>query len=258
MPRRRMSGSAAASSSRAVTRIASVSRRRLGQRVRARRARRSRRTAGAASPSGRRAARRAAAGRAGRRGRRAIDLELAPASARRGRARAARRSSAAGARRVDPARVAVVRERVQLAPRRAAEQLHERRLGELRDLADRVDPARVQLRRRLRPDAPQPLDRQRVEEVELAVGRDDEQPVGLGDAARDLGEELRARDADRDRQPDLARARARAAATAISSGVPGDAPQPARRRGTPRRSTAPRPAASCRRKISNTALLASE
>ena len=53
------------------------------------------------------------------------------------------------------------------------------------------------------PDAPQRLDRQRVEEVELALGRDDQQPVGLGLRARHLGEELRARDADRDRQPDL-------------------------------------------------------
>ena len=41
-----------------------------------------------------------------------------------------------------------------------------------------------------------------MEELELAVGRDEEQPVGLGDRARDLGEELRAGDADRDRQAD--------------------------------------------------------
>ena len=54
-----------------------------------------------------------------------------------------------------------------------------------------------------RADAPEPLDRQRVEEVELAVGRHHEQAVGLGHAARDLGEELGPRDADRDRQADL-------------------------------------------------------
>ena len=42
-----------------------------------------------------------------------------------------------------------------------------------------------------------------MEELELAVGRDDEQAVRLRDAARDLREELRARDADGDRQPDL-------------------------------------------------------
>ena len=72
-------------------------------------------------------------------------------------------------------------------------------------------PRVVQLRRGDPPDAPEPLDGERVEEPELVVGRDDEQAVGLGDAARHLREELRSRDADRDRQPDLARARAAAA-----------------------------------------------
>ena len=71
-----------------------------------------------------------------------------------------------------------------------------------RDLADRANPARVQPRRGLRADAPEPLDGERVEERELAVRLDDEQPVGLRDAARDLREELRARDPDRDRQAD--------------------------------------------------------
>ena len=90
------------------------------------------------------------------------------------------------------------------------------------------------------PDAPQPLDRERMEEGELPVGRHDEQAVGLGDPARHLGEELRPRHADRDRQADLfedvpaqphrdlGRACRRPAAAR-------------RRRGTPRRSTAPRP-----------------
>ena len=53
------------------------------------------------------------------------------------------------------------------------------------------------------PDAPEPFDRKRMEERELAVGRDDEEPVGLGNPARDLGEELRPRHTDRDRQADL-------------------------------------------------------
>ena len=51
-------------------------------------------------------------------------------------------------------------------------------------------------------DAPQALDRQRMQEVELAIRRHEEEPVRLGDRTRDLGEELRARDPDRDRQPD--------------------------------------------------------
>ena len=60
----------------------------------------------------------------------------------------------------------------------------------------------MQLAGRGRPDAPEPLDRERMEEVELAVGLDDEQPVGLRDAARHLRQELRPRHPDRDRQAD--------------------------------------------------------
>ena len=82
------------------------------------------------------------------------------------------------------------------------EDRHERRLLEPRDVGDSVDAAVVQLRGGLDADSPQPLDRQRVEEGELTIGLHDEQAVGLGDPARDLREELGARDADRDRQPD--------------------------------------------------------
>ena len=53
-----------------------------------------------------------------------------------------------------------------------------------------------------RTDAPEPLDRKRMEELELAIGRHDEQSVGLGDPARHLREELGARDADGDREAD--------------------------------------------------------
>ena len=63
---------------------------------------------------------------------------------------------------------------------------------------------RVELRLRDRSDAPQPLDRQRVQELDLAIRRHDQQPVRLGRRARDLGQVLRARDAHGDRQPDLA------------------------------------------------------
>ena len=41
-----------------------------------------------------------------------------------------------------------------------------------------------------------------MEEGELSVRRDEQQPVGLRDGARDLREELRPGDADRDRQTD--------------------------------------------------------
>ena len=95
-----------------------------------------------------------------------------------------------------------------------------------------------------------------MQELELAVGRHDEQPVGLRDAARDLGEELRPRDADRDRQPDLARARARRSRTAISSGVPAIRRSPRTSRNA---SSIEIPSTSgvVSPKISNTALLAS-
>ena len=74
--------------------------------------------------------------------------------------------------------------------------------GNCGHLADRPDPAVVQALCGLRSDAPQTLDRERMEEVELAVGWHDEQAVRLGDPARDLGEELRPRHADRDRETD--------------------------------------------------------
>ena len=100
-------------------------------------------------------------------------------------------------------RVAVVRERVQVPARRPAEHLDEHRLLEPCDLGDRGDPVAAKLLARDRPDAPEPLDRERVEEIELAVRRHHEQAVGLADRARDLREELRARHADGDRQADL-------------------------------------------------------
>ena len=75
-------------------------------------------------------------------------------------------------------------------------------LLEARDLTDRVQPHGVQLLRRDRPDAPQPLDRQGVQEPQLVLDGYDEQPVGLAQGAGHLGEVLRAGDADRDGQPD--------------------------------------------------------
>ena len=54
-----------------------------------------------------------------------------------------------------------------------------------------------------RPDAPDALDRQRVQERELALGRHDEQPIRFRNGARDLGEELRPGDPDGDGDADL-------------------------------------------------------
>ena len=145
-------------------------------------------------------------------------------------------------------RVAVVRERVQVPARRAAEQ---RRRAPARRAPRPRRPCDARARAASpRSSAPTPHSRstgQRVQELELAVGRHDEQPVGLGDRARDLGEELRAGDADRDRQPDPLEHLAPQPRPRSRSACPRRAAA-RRRRGTPRRSTAPRRAASCRRR----------
>ena len=90
-----------------------------------------------------------------------------------------------------------------MASRRAAEERHERVLGQRRDIADGDETGRAELARGHRPDAPELLDGEWVEEIELAVGRHDEQPVGLRDRTRNLGQELRPGNPDRDRKPDV-------------------------------------------------------
>ena len=104
---------------------------------------------------------------------------------------------------VHPPRIAIVGERVQLAPGRLSEPPDQERLGELGDLADDGDSPFMELPRRHRADTPDPLDGEWVEERQLPVRRHHEQAVGLGDGARHLGEELGARNPDRDRQADL-------------------------------------------------------
>ena len=88
-------------------------------------------------------------------------------------------------------------------PIAAADHRPERGFAQLGDVGDRLDAVRVQLLGGLRADAPQPAHRQRMQERQLAVGRHQQQAVGLGLLAGHLGEELGARDADGDRQPDL-------------------------------------------------------
>ena len=60
----------------------------------------------------------------------------------------------------------------------------------------------MQLLRRDRTDAPQSLDGERVEEPQLVLDGDDEEPVRLAECTRHLGEVLRAGHADRDGQAD--------------------------------------------------------
>ena len=128
-----------------------------------------------------------------------VDLGMRPAAAAERALRADRAPPAAD---LHAPAIAVVRQRVELAARRPAEHRHERVLRELGDLADRPDPSRPQLLGGHRADAPEPLDRQRVEEGQLAVGRHDEEAVRLRDPARHLRQELRPGDADGDGKPD--------------------------------------------------------
>ena len=126
-----------------------------------------------------------------------------------------------------------------------------------RDLADGRDAAIVELCGGHRPDAPEPLDRERVEEGRLAVGRHDQQTVGLGDPARHLGEELGAGHADGDRQTRPARARRCRNRAAISAGVPETRLNPPTSRNASSIDSPSTSGVVCSN-TSNTALLASE
>ena len=101
----------------------------------------------------------------------------------------------------DGAGVVVVGQRVEVARRSGAQDLRELGLGHAGELTRGGDADAVQPDGGCRADPPDPLDRERVEKCELVPGRDEEEPVGLGDGAGDLGEVLGAGDADGDGQP---------------------------------------------------------
>ena len=84
-----------------------------------------------------------------------------------------------------------------------AEPPHDEVRRQRRQVADRPHAVVGERDRGLLADAPQPRDRQRREERRLLAERHDDQPVGLAQVRRDLGHELRRRDADRGGQPDL-------------------------------------------------------
>ncbi len=104
---------------------------------------------------------------------------------------------------LDRPRVVVVRERVQVPARRRGRASRRSTASSSRATSPTVEMPRSWSLRAV--TAPTPQSRSTgsgCRNVELAVGRHDEQAVGLGDPARDLREELGARDADGDAQPD--------------------------------------------------------
>ena len=90
-----------------------------------------------------------------------------------------------------------------MPPVRATDRRHERGLGQRGELPHRRDAEPGEPLARRGPDAPEPLDRERMEKLELGPGCDDEQAVGLGEIARELREQLGDRDADRRGEPRL-------------------------------------------------------
>ena len=145
-------------------------------------------------------------------------------------------------------RIAVVGERVEVPARRPARASTPAPPRPSRATSPTVViPRSWSLRGGHRPDAPQPLDRQRVEEGRArrraaTTSRPSGLATPLATLARNfvratptvIGSPTRSRTSRRSRTRDL-------------GGRAGDPPQPARRRGTPRRSRAPRRAASCPR-----------
>ena len=103
--------------------------------------------------------------------------------------------------RIDPAGVVVVGQGSKVSPRMGAEQALQFGASARGEIGDGLDAVVVELRCGDGTDAPEHADRKRVQERLLAVGFDDHDPVGLGLAARDLGEEFGASHADRQGEP---------------------------------------------------------
>ena len=81
---------------------------------------------------------------------------------------------------------------------RAPDDRHQGRLVQAGQLADTGEPGGVELGRGRRADAPEALHGETMQELALAVGRDDQQAVGLRLGAGHLGEALGTREADGD------------------------------------------------------------
>ncbi len=103
----------------------------------------------------------------------------------------------------DAARVATVRDGVQVMCGVVTDRRGERRDRHGRNLADPTHAELVQGAGGGRANAPEALHRQGVDEAALAIGRNDQDPVGLGGPARHLREGLRAGGADGDGEADV-------------------------------------------------------
>ena len=99
--------------------------------------------------------------------------------------------------------VAVVGQGVEVAPGGLPEQRAQHVGAQGRHLPHGGDAPVVEAGGGLGAHAPQSLDGEGVQEVQLAVGRHLQQPVGLGHAAGHLGQELGPGHPDADGQPDL-------------------------------------------------------
>ena len=177
-------------------------------------------------------------------------------SRRASRARAARRSSrAAGA--LHAPRVAVVRQRVQVPPRRRAEQRDQAVSSTVATSPTVASPSSWSFRAVTGPTPQSRSTGSGCRNASSPSGGTTSSPSGFATRARDLGEELRPRHADRDRQPDpLAHL-----AAAASPRSPQAFPTILRRPRTSRNaSSIERPSTSgvVSSNTSNTALLASE
>ncbi len=105
--------------------------------------------------------------------------------------------------RLDATGVLCQRQREQVPAGSGAEERAKSTLSECRDVAHRLDAGVVELGLGDGSDAPQPADRQRMQEGQLGARCDDQQSVGFADRTRDLGQELAACAAHRDRETDL-------------------------------------------------------
>lgn len=114
--------------------------------------------------------------------------------------RADRRSTPTGD---HPTGVVIHGQGVQVATAGRAQHRHESGLGHGGHMADGVEPLGPQLVGGDRADAPQRPHIEGMEELELVIGVDHQQAVGLAHPRGHLGQELGAGDPDGDGQPDL-------------------------------------------------------